>query len=562
MKNLLCCALICIFCGLLAAGNPVSVPIDHPIYRFLDRMETLGFIGNLRDGIKPLDRERISNFLKQIRIKRTELTEVDRQRLDNFLLDFRYEIDRSETYEALEGERNWHSPLAGLRTFKKELNRFLEQRHPEEENHVILWEDSLNSFYFDFIADYTFDRRSDDVSRSKQSETYRFRGTIGDNFGYLLDVSFYRIFGDTEYRNAHPVLKNTYRTDRDNQIYFDRSGGDLAYRSPFIDFRFANRPTTWGLGQSGKLILSDNVEQYAYLSMAKHWSWGSFVFMHGKLLAEKTGVTDENQAIKPDKWLVVNRFEFSPFSRLCIGLTDIIVYGNRSVEWAYLVPFNYFRATEHNLGDRDNALLAVDAEYTITNGMKLYGTVLIDELKSDELFSDWYGNKHGFQIGTHIVDPFHIDNVGLRFEYVAIMPWVYTHKYDVNRYINDGLSLGHWAGPNSQVFFASVEKEWHFRFTTGLSFLTWKKGENFENENIGGDILIGHDELLGNQTEAREIRKFLEGILRRQMQIEFSARYEVLNDLFLDLRITNYDIKESDKSIDNTEFHFGIKFDY
>jgi len=185
MRKLFFFVVVCTLYGLLFAGNPVSVPIDHPVYRFIDRMETLGIIGNLRDGVKPFDRERISEILMQLREKKSELTEIDQQRLDNYLLDFRYEIDRSQTYDALESEHGWYSPLAGFSTFKKEFQRFLERRQPEEENHAVLWEDSLNSFYFDFIADYTFDRRSDGVSRSKQSEAYRFRGTIGNNFGYF-----------------------------------------------------------------------------------------------------------------------------------------------------------------------------------------------------------------------------------------------------------------------------------------------------------------------------------------------------------------------------------------
>jgi hypothetical protein len=562
MKHLWIVFLMLCCLGVIYAGNPVSVPIDHPVYRFLDRMETMGVLDNLRDAVQPFDRQRISRLLIELDDKRTSLTKIDKQRLDNYLLDFRYDINKSERYAPLDGEKNWYSPLNGFKTFRTDLNRFLKRNQPEEENHVVLWEDSLNSFYFDFIANYTFDRRSDDVSRSRQSETYRFRGSIGENFGYALDVSFFRIFGDDGYRDADPVLKNTWNTERETQIFFDRSGGDLAYRAPFFDLRLAHQPTTWGHGSKGKLILSDNVEQYAYLNIAKHWDWGSFIFMHGKLLAEQTGVSDEDQKVIPDKWIAINRFEFSPTSNLSIGLSDIVIYGNRSVEWAYLVPFNFFRATEHNLRDRDNALLAIDAELRVLSGLKVYGTVLIDELKTSELFSDWYGNKHGLQLGTHVTDPFRLPNLEMRIEYVAIMPWVYTHKVDANRFINDGLSLGHWAGPNSQVIYTSITKEWHHRLTTGLSFLTWKKGENFENENIGGDILLGHDKLLGIQTEPRQTRKFLEGVLRTESRLELNIRYEVFNDLFLDVWITDQQITKLDHKTSTTEYHFGIKFDY
>ena len=45
------------------AGNPVSVPLDHPVYQFLDRMETMGALDNLRDAVKPFDREELRSRL-------------------------------------------------------------------------------------------------------------------------------------------------------------------------------------------------------------------------------------------------------------------------------------------------------------------------------------------------------------------------------------------------------------------------------------------------------------------------------------------------------------------
>jgi hypothetical protein len=183
-------------------------------------------------------------------------------------------------------------------------------------------------------------------------------------------------------------------------------------------------------------------------------------------------------------------------------------------------------------------------------------------MSQGKLGTNWYGNKHAFQFGTHFIDPFQIPNFSLRFEYVAIMPWVYTHKFKVNRYVNDLRPLGHWAGPNSEVWYLNVKKDWHHRFLTGVKYRQWKKGANYENENIGGDILVGHNTLLGTQTEARQTREFLEGILTTEKQYEFYSQYEVLNDLFLNLSIINTQTNTSGVTKDLTEYHFGFKLDY
>lgn len=552
-----------LFCvGVLMAGNPVSVPINDPVYRFLDRMETLGILDNLRDGIRPLDREKISQLLVEVDSNRTRLTSIDQRRLDNYLLDFRFDINWRNRYAGAKENRNWYTPFASWKQISTDFMRLFKQNQPEEDNHLYLWEDSTKSFYFDLALAYSYDQRSDEVWRSNQSETYKFRGSFNENLGYLLQVSFYRIKGDDGYRDQDPVLKNSWKNEREDVIYFDLAGGDLALRTEYIDFHFAYQPVTWGPGEAGQLILSDNPAQYPYFSLAHHWSWGSFTYMHGKLLALANGDSIDSQPVYPDKWIVSNRFEFSPIKSMSVGLTGMILYGNRYLEWAYLLPFIYLRAVEHNLRDRDNALLAIDLETRLWPGVKVYGTLLLDELRSDKLFTDWYGNKHGFQLGTHITDPFGLANLALRVEYAALMPWVYTHKYNVNRYINDGLSLGHWAGPNSEILYAHIEQDLHQRLIVGLRYQQWKHGDNYPNENIGGDILLGHNVLLGDQTESRTTREFLEGILTTSRFYEFYTQYEVLNDFFLNLSVRKIDIQNPESSQNLTEMHLGFKLEY
>ena len=546
----------------LFAGNPVSVPIRHEIYRFLDRMETLGLVDNILDGVKPFDREHISEILVEINMQRGKLTRIDRDRLDNYLLDFRFEVDYTQRYAQMEEDKNWYTPFSSWSRIKKDFVRLFAQNQPEENNYLFMWEDSTNSFYTEFIYDFTYDQRNDDVSRNKDVMTFSFRGTLLNNFGYRAEVTFANIRGDEEYRNSDPILKNSWINDRGDVTYFDRSGGDIAYRSPYVDFHFAMQPISWGVGESGTLILSDNVEQYPYFSISKYWSWGNFTYLHGKLLADTIGVTDQGQRIHPDKWIVSNRFEFSPLTGMAIGLTGMILYGNRSVDWAYLFPLNFLRTTEHNLRDRDNALLAIDLESRIFDGFKLYGTFLIDELRQDKIGTDWYGNKHGYQVGFHITDPVSVPNISFRFEYLALMPWVYTHKFDINRYISDLKSLGYWAGPNSEIFYVHLDKEWHWRFITGLKWWQWNHGENYPNKNIGGDILLGHNTVLGDQEEPVESSKFLEGILETEKTLEFYARYEVFNDLFLNFRVRNTQYSNPEESTNLTELHFGIRLDY
>ena len=98
MKNFKYVLLLIIIVTPLLAGNPVSVPIYDPIYHYLDRLETLGILDNILDGVKPFDREHIADLLREIDLKREQLTRIDREKLDNYLLDYRYELKSGEKY--------------------------------------------------------------------------------------------------------------------------------------------------------------------------------------------------------------------------------------------------------------------------------------------------------------------------------------------------------------------------------------------------------------------------------------------------------------------------------
>ncbi len=519
----------------LNAGNPVSVPLGDPIYYFLERMETLGVVHNVFNGIRPFTRAQVANYLKEIQSHREQLTAIDRRWLDDYLLDYRWELNRKTRNKLVPAGQNWYSILANYRNFKNDFERFFQQNVPEEENHVFLWETDSSNFYIDYEQGLDYTRHSEGKYRSASWQNFKFRGTLANNFGYWVEVSLQGLRGnDEEYINQHPILKGSWNQLSDNETrYSDRTTGELAFHSRYFDFRFAQQEVAWGYGESGQLILSNNVEPYPYLSISKNWGWFQFIALHGKLQSFWADTLADGYKVFPDKWLAAHRLELSVWQKVTIGLNECFIYGNRYADWAYLLPFNFYRAVQHKLRDRDNATISLDAEYLAWPGFKVYGTVFLDEFKKSKIGTNWYGNKQAFAFGLWWVDPFKLSNFSLRFEYTAIMPWVYTHKFRLNAYTSDGRSLGHWAGPNSEVFYLHLQKDWHARLISGLKLQQWKHGANYPDENIGGDILLGHGTLLGNQSEPRQTRKFLEGILTTYQTAELYVNYEVFNDFYV-----------------------------
>ena len=543
--------------------NPSSVPVSHPIYAYFERMETLGHLHNLLDGIRPYSRARVAEMLNVLDEKRTELTPIDRRKLDDFLLDFRFELNPEQKYHRVPENQNWYSPLYGWENIKTDFARFFKQNHPEEQNYVILWEKNGDSFYMNYEHGLDYESRSDGIYRSASWQAYQFRGTIDNNFGYQVEVSLHGMRGDDDYVKEHPILKGSWSQLGDDEIrYSDRTGGELAWHNQSIDIYFAQQEVEWGHGESGKLILSNNPEPYPYLALQKEWGWGKFISLHGKLQSFKQDTLAGGYPYYPDKWLAAHRLEFTLWKKITFGLNENFIYGNRYADWAYLIPFNFYRAVQHKLRDRDNATISIDCEYLLYRGIKVYGTVFLDEFRRSKLGTDWYGNKHAFMVGGYLVDPLGLANSSLRFEYTAIMPWVYTHDYQINSYATDYNSLGHWSGPNSEVYYFHAAKEWHQRLNGGFIFRQWKKGNNYADENIGGNILQGHRTLLGSQSEARTTRRFLEGVLTHEQRYQIYVNYEVFNDFVLMGRLSYSDLRIDRQKQNFREVFLGFKLNY
>jgi len=542
---------------------PTSVPLSDPVYAFLERMETLGYLSNVHDGIKPFSRNTVSAHLQKLMPQRDKLTPIDRQRLDDLLLDYRRELQPQSRYHLLPASQNWYSVLGSWDNFTSDFARYFRRNQPEEEDHLLSYESTDETFYADYEQGLTYERRSDEVYRSASWQALQLRGVLGANFGYRFKTELHGLRGDEPYVFGHPILKGSWSEKNDpGPRYSDRTGGELSWQGAYLDFRFAQQEVSWGYGESGKLILSNNAEQFPYISLSRDWGWVTYIALHGKLQSFPQDTLSDGQKLYPDKWLAGHRLEISPWRWVTLGLNETFIYGNRYADWAYLIPFNFYRAVQHKLRDRDNATISVDMELLPVNGVKLYGTLFFDEFRQAKIGTNWFGNKQAWQGGLYWVDPFSLPNLSLRAEYTAVMPWVYTHKYRINSYTSDYQSLGFWAGPNSEVLYLALQKEWTQRLSTKLSFRQYKHGANYPNENIGGDILVGHGTLLGSQTEARQTRKFLEGLLTTEKRYSGEAMYEAFNDMFFTLRYHLIDTQTEAVHKNLQEWYLGILFKY
>ena len=181
----------------------------------------------------------------------------------------------------------------------------------------------------------------------------------------------------------------------------------------------------------------------------------------------------------------------------------------------------FLTGAEHTNGDHDNAAMGMDFRLYVHRAHSLYGELLIDDISTTKLGTDWYGNKLAWQIGTFLTEPFGLSDADSRIEYTRIKQWVYTHRYTINSYTHYGDVLGHPLGPNSDEIFFELRKRFSRRFHTSLSFIKRRHG------TLGGDPLTGFKD-----SDSKKAR-FLDGDLKKTTRVGIGLSYELMWELFV-----------------------------
>jgi hypothetical protein len=371
------------------------------------------------------------------------------------------------------------------------------------------------------------------------------RGYVQNKVGLLFD------FLDTAERGRGPYVSRT-------QLYEDRAGYvgalirgipenprqsvsydialfDLAIGGKYWDLHGARMPLRWGPGRSGQLLLSDWGPPFHQAQFGLNLgSRLRLVYVLGSLKTFPE-ITDSlytnygfTRTIEPTKYIAAHRLEWDLHRRFRLAFSEAVIFGERGLELAYLVPVNLFYAAQHDLGDEDNTLMSLEAGWIPRNGWKLYGQLLIDDLSFGKIGTDYFGNKTGWLAGISSAEPFHIRNVDATLEMGQIRPYVYTHHYPVNVYKNWNAPLGYRYPPNSQVMMADLRYRPHRRLGLEAVWTNLIHGANPDAlTNAGGDM--DRPNALTDPDNA----PFLGGIRQTTNRADLSGTYELLERLYI-----------------------------
>ena len=238
----------------------------------------------------------------------------------------------------------------------------------------------------------------------------------------------------------------------------------------------------WGFGKRS-LTLSRKIPSFVHIGM----NWRilptlNYNYIHGSL---KSGLEEESDNYywegkpynPPDvqRNLAGHRLHWHPHPDWEFVFSELVVYGNRSMEWNYGVPLLPFFPIQGYLGDSDNIIMSAELVYKPHSQMNIYGSFLMDEWSPPYTFKEDNRNWFGWQLGLHIVELFST-RANFRAEFTWTDHRIYRHRFNINEPYSWGFPLGFWAGPHAEEVFVEYQTLWlgnHIR----LQYSAAKRGE-------------------------------------------------------------------------------------
>lgn len=518
----------------LSFAQAEYLPSDHSVYDFLNRMDSYHLISGFNSIERPFTRSQIAKHLSEIIEKKDELNEIDRKTLQDYEIEFEFDIQKSL--------KNSTS------LFTSSGYKLLDQK----EKYLYYSADTSGSGIFvnfngslQHIPYYNFSGENY-LNASFLQYGGTIRGTLLGKFGFYIKGTNGKIWGDREASLTLNELKFNYKYNTDPTIhtaidFIDNTEGHFSIDYDNVKFKIGRDYKRIGFGQIN-YILGNNIPRFDYISLDLNYSIFSFSYFHGKLLGILNARIDSVQgAIReiPDKYIAYHRLDFDFSRHFALGFGEMAIYGNRSIDFSYLNPFNFYKSVEHSNQDRDNSLLFFDIKNNSIKGCKIIGAILIDDIDFSKLGTSWFGNQLLYNLSIFSSNLNHIIPLDISFQYLRIEPYVFTHRILDNNYTHSQYNLAAPIQPNSDIYSIRLNYRPGHRLFLNLDFTFTRHGANITNSegkitlNAGGDVLVGHRE--SDPVNA----PFLDGAHEYYRTVTFDAVYEPFNNYFISGRL-NY----------------------
>ena len=289
--------------------------------------------------------------------------------------------------------------------------------------------------------------------------------------------------------------------------------------------------------------------------------WLTFKYNHAQLhsgeidslaSANSTSLFGTRKILR-SRYLVTHRLEISLPWGVKIGGAEIVVYGDRSIELVYLMPFISYWSAQHFLADLDNTQLSIDVAWEHASGLTFYGVFMMDEwrpgLTFDEANRNWFGWQYGLT-GKDLLMP----GDYMRLENTWTDHRIYRHRFPVNDYYSHAYPIGSWVGPHAELLTAIYRAP--VLWGVGQAkFIRAKRGELTEQMITDQYATIEYDRFTGNTESLTSYRLSYYWPVWKKTWLEISANNILWSN-------PGFDPENPDRAVDDdvSKWSFNLGF--
>lgn len=497
-------------------------PVFHPVYTFLTRMETRGFLGTISLSQLPLQRKTVMEALQMIRDNSKDLSEMEQNTLLRFMREFRVVERKNATVFP---SRSDSTQVLSLEMFDETTEKLL----------YFFADSSTMISIYPLISiepiSVKAENEADNLSGVLGQIGGRIHGSIGEHFGYFLQTTNGTVLaGDRNVALEIPRLNQNIKFTKFNSD-FDFTESHIRFQKDWFYGIIGRENRLVGAGYLQRTFLSDNAPPMDAIQVGVAFEKFDYRFTHASLLGIPIGsVTAGFSTVIPPKYLAMSRFSYRPtwgeFS-----FVQSTLYSQRNFDLAYINPLTFLKSVEHSLRDRDNSMLGFDATIRPINRVQIRASFLMDDISFSTLDTDWWHNKFSSTLGVMYASPFGSDVV---VEYTRNSPYVFTHFNVQNSMTNDGIAFSGYVPPNSDILTLQTHNWWlgnRYPITIMASYQRY--GRNIFDSTGALSFNAGGDVLQTRRPFDSEFIKFLEGDVQKIFTLQAAIGYEIIRGFSL-----------------------------
>lgn len=553
-------------------------------YRIIERLEVkTGISSPLHTAIKPYLRKEVAEYALQLLDTSTlapNLSERDRQNLHYLVNDNNEWLSTSEFPTTLAGKQQpVYEPVVveGDTLYKRTEYQTL----ASQENDLYLRTKRPFLWYFYKTPANLFEAGNKffhlkvnplfrtNVGRSFQEERFIYnfqrgvemRGGIDDRVFFYTNLVVSQahypdyVNGFIEKYKAVPNV-GFYKGPQelwlvDNSYDFINSQGYIGFNvTSHVGVQFGHGTNFIGNGYRS-LFLSDFSNNYLHLKLNGHFWKIHYQSIFAELAANGTKNKSGNELVSK-KYVAAHYLNVKNLlPNFDMAVFEATVFGRENhFEFQYLNPVILYRSVEGDLGSPDNVMLGIDAKWNLLKRVQLYGQVLFDEFKFDELIekrNGWWANKYSLQAGLKYVDFLTIDQLDVQVEYNFIRPYTYMHFDSTGNYTHFNQPLAHPLGANAKEWIVKVDYQPFKNVFTTARLLHITTGEDHIDSNWGSNLLYSYltrEQEYGNKTG--------QGIATDILVVGLDVSFQFWHNMYMDVHYFYRKKDSAENALDTT----------